>query len=142
MNATIIRLLDRPALSLLARLLLTAPFWLSGISKSLDFDSGVAEMARAGLEPASGFNMATIAVQLAASLLIISGRYVWLGAGMLVVFTALTVPLVHSFWAMTTEPFRTIAFHTAIEHIGLIGGLLAGAVLSSRREADLPNDPR
>lgn len=136
MNETMMRLLDRPAVSLLARLLLTAPFWLSGISKSLDFSGGVAEMARAGLEPAIGFNMATIAVQLAASLLIISGRYVWLGAAMLVIFTGLTIPLVHHFWAMTAEPFRTIAFHTATEHIGLIGGLLAVAVLSARNEAD------
>ncbi|WP_371344754.1 DoxX family protein [Ancylobacter sp. IITR112] len=137
MNETIMRLLDRPASSLLARLLLTAPFWLSGISKFLDFEGGVAEMARAGLEPAIGFNIATIAVQLAASLFIISGRHVWLGAAMLVLFTGLTIPLVHHFWAMTAEPFRTIAFHTAIEHIGLIGGLLAVAVLSSRSGAEL-----
>ncbi|GLK71814.1 DoxX family protein [Ancylobacter dichloromethanicus] len=142
MNETVMRILDRPALRCLARLLITAPFWLSGISKSLNFDDGVAEMARAGLEPAIGFNMATIAVQLAASLLIISGRQVWLGAAMLAAFTGLTVPLVHHFWAMTEEPFRTIAFHTAVEHIGLIGGLLAVALLSLRREAELPDDPR
>ncbi|MFD2031037.1 hypothetical protein ACFSKM_13465 [Ancylobacter dichloromethanicus] len=43
---------------------------------------------------------------------------------------------------MTEEPFRTIAFHTAVEHIGLIGGLLAVALLSLRREAELPDDPR
>jgi len=138
MNQSIIRILDRPAISVLARLLLTAPFWLSATSKSVHFDTGVAEMARAGLEPAIGFNLATIAVQLAGSLLIIGGRYIWLGAGMLIVFTALTVPLVHHFWTMTNEPFRTIAFHTVIEHVGLIGGLLGIAVLSSRKDVDRP----
>lgn len=63
-----------------------------------------AEMARAGLEPAIGFNIATIAVQLAASLFIISGRHVWLGAAVLIMFTGLTIPLVHHFWAMTASP--------------------------------------
>jgi len=137
-NESIIRVLSRPELHLIARLLLTAPFWLSGISKLIEFDMGVAEMARAGLEPAVGFNVATIAMQLAGSLLMISGRYVWLGAGMLGLFTGLTVPLVHHFWAMTEEPFRTIAFHTVIEHVGLIGGLLGAAILSSRNGANLP----
>ncbi|QIB33165.1 DoxX family protein [Ancylobacter pratisalsi] len=137
MHETVMRLLDRPVTSLLARLLLTAPFWLSAISKSIGFDMGVAEMARAGLEPAIGFNLATIAVQLAGSLFIISGHYVWFGAGMLAIFTGLTVPLVHHFWTMTDEPFQTIAFHTAIEHVGLIGGLLGIAVLSSRNGGNL-----
>ena len=66
--------LRHPATEIAARSLLTAPFWISGLSKLVHFDSGAAEMARAGLEPAAAFNLATIAAQLLASALVISGR--------------------------------------------------------------------
>lgn len=133
MKTTAISPLDRPEIYLLARLVVTAPFWLSALSKSINFDMGAAEMARVGLEPAAAFNIATIIVQTAGALLIISGHYVSIGAAMLGLFTMLTIPLVHHFWTMTEEPFRTIAMHTASEHIGLIGGLLGIAVLSTTK---------
>lgn len=128
------KLLRAPAMACLARTLLTLPFWVSGISKLLFFDAGVAEMARAGLEPAVAFNIATIVVQLAGSALIILNRGAWLGAGALASFTALTILLVHRFWAIADEPFRTIALHVSTEHLGLIGGLLCAAVLAVRQE--------
>jgi transmembrane protein len=133
MNDTMQRLLHHPALALFARIALTFPFWGSGVAKLVDFDSGVAEMAHFGLHPAILFNIATIAVQLLGSILIIANRLAWLGAGALAVFTGLTVILVHSFWSMTEEPFRTIAFHTATEHVGIIGGLVAISILGARR---------
>lgn len=132
MNETMERFLRQPVVDLIARIVLTLPFWGSGVAKLISFDAGVAEMARAGLEPAAWFNIATIIVQLSGSALIITGCNVWLGAGALGVFTGLTILLVHQFWAITEEPFRTIAFHTATEHIGMIGGLLGIAVLSAR----------
>jgi len=125
-------LLRAPAFALLARVLLTLPFWGSGLAKLFDFPGGVAEMAHFGLEPAALFNVATVIVQLGGSALIIAGRLSWLGAGALGVFTALTIPLVHHFWSIPEEPFRTIAFHTAAEHIGMIGGLMLAAILSAR----------
>lgn len=88
-------------------------------------------MDRFGLEPAVAFNIATVVVQLGGSLLIIRNRYTWLGAGALGIFTALTIPIVHHFWSMTEEPFRTIAFHTAGEHIGMIGALIVVAILAA-----------
>jgi transmembrane protein len=136
MNNAVQHFLRRPATALAARVTLTLPFWLSGLSKLIDFPGGVAEMAHFELEPAVLFNVATIITQIGASALIISGRYVWLGAGVLGVFTALTVPLVHHFWSMADEPFRTIAFHTATEHVGMIGGLIGIAVLSARTTED------
>ncbi|GGG00398.1 hypothetical protein GCM10010924_30840 [Rhizobium wenxiniae] len=44
----------------LARTVLTFMFWASGLSKLIDFNAGVAEMAHFGLEPAVAFNIATI----------------------------------------------------------------------------------
>ncbi|MFT0860729.1 DoxX family protein [Ancylobacter sp. G4_0304] len=127
-----------PALVVLARFLVTCPFWISGVAKSIHFDLAVSEMARFGLEPAILFNLATIAVQLGGSAMLVSGRFVWCGTATLVLFTSLTIPLVHHFWSIAEEPFRTIAFHTASEHVGLIGGLIAAAALSSPRAGAAP----
>jgi transmembrane protein len=106
-------LLRKSFMEWIARALLTLPFWLSGLSKLLVFDRGVAEMARAGLHPAVVFSIATIVVQLIGSAAIIVGYGVWLGAGAL----GVTVLLVHRFWAITDEPFRTIALHVSVEHV-------------------------
>jgi transmembrane protein len=116
----------------LARIVLTFAFWGSGLSKLIDFPGGVAEMAHFGLEPAVAYNIATIITQIGGSLLVIFNRYTWLGAGALAVFTALTVPLVHHFWTME-EPFRTMEFHVAMEHITVIGGLMVVAWKSAQR---------
>jgi transmembrane protein len=133
MNRVVNELLEYPAVTLLARVMLTFPFWESGLSKLIDFDAGVAEMAHFGLAPPALFAVATILVQLGGSLLIVLNRLAWLGAGALGCFTALTIFLVHHFWTMTEEPFRTIAFHTATEHVGMIGGLVAISILAARR---------
>jgi transmembrane protein len=110
----------------LARTILTFMFWASGLSKLIDFNAGVAEMAHFGLEPAVAFNIATIVTQLGGSILIILNRWTWLGAGALAVFTALTIPLVHHFWTME-EPFKSIEFYVVMEHITVIGALMVVA---------------
>ena len=115
----------------LARTVLTFMFWASGLSKLIDFNAGVAEMAHFGLEPAVAFNIATIITQLGGSILIILNRWTWLGAGALAVFTALTIPIVHHFWTME-EPFKTIEFYVVMEHITVIGALMVVAWKSRR----------
>ncbi len=114
-----------------ARTILTSMFWLSGIAKLADFNAGVAEMAHFGLEPAMLFNIATAITQLVGSALIIANRWTWLGAGMLAVFTALTIPIAHNFWTMQ-EPFRTIEFYVVMEHITVIGALMVVAWKSAK----------
>lgn len=116
-------------------MLLTLSSWLSGLYKLFAFDAGVAEMVHAGMEPATAFNIATIVVQIVGSTIIIVAHRTWLGAGALGFFTGLTILLVHRFWAIPEEPFRTIAFHVSVEHFGMIGGLLGISILSARREA-------
>ena len=132
MSQSIERLLRLPAAAPVARLAITFPFWGSAITKLSDFASARAEMAHFGLEPAIWFAVATILVQLGGSFLIIVDRLAWLGAGALGVFTGLTVIVVHHFWSITEEPARTIAFHTAMEHVGIIGGLIAISILAAR----------
>lgn len=124
--------LGQPAVEVIARILLTFPFWGSGLAKLIDFQGGVAEMAMFGLNPPALFNIAVIITQLGGSALIILNRCTWLGAGALGVFTALTIPLVHHFWSLEGE-HAIVAFHTATEHVGMIGALVVVSILAARR---------
>lgn len=130
--------------ALLARVALTFAFWSSGFAKMFDFHAAIAEMERYGVLPAAPMALAVIAVQLGGSALVISNRHVWLGAGMLGVFTALTIPVAHPFWSMTGEQaFVEMLF--AFEHISVIGGLMTiailGAVSGQRRVASSAHAP-
>ncbi|NML74320.1 DoxX family protein [Rhizobium sp. S-51] len=131
MNSFVTSLTAKPLFGYIARILLTYMFWASGIAKIVDFPAAVGEMTHFGLNPPAAFAIATIVVQLAGSALIILDRYTWLGAGALGVFTALTIPVAHSFWTMD-DPFRTIEFHVVMEHLTVIGGLMVVAWKSAR----------
>jgi transmembrane protein len=131
MPTSIANLLDHRWFTVLARVVLTFAFWGSGLSKLIDFQGGVAEMASLGFEPAPLFNIAVLIVQLGGSLLVILNRWTWLGAGALAVFTALTIPLVHDFWSMQGEE-AMVHFFFATEHVTVIGGLMLAAILSRR----------
>ncbi len=122
-------LLDQGWFAVLARIVLTFAFWGSGLAKLINFQEGVAEMAMFNLPQPVLMNVLTIITQLGGSLLIIVNRWTWLGAGALAVFTALTIPLVHHFWTMQ-GPDAIKAFHTAGEHVTVIGGLMIVAILS------------
>jgi len=109
-------------------------FWGSGLDKLIQFDKGVGEMAALGFSQPMLINTLTVVTQLVGALLIILNRWTWLGAGALAVFTALTIPLVHNFWAK--EGADAIkAFHTAAEHVSVIGALMIVAILSRRSAA-------
>lgn len=133
MPAIIESLLRATWFGYLARIVLTYMFWASGLAKLIDFDAGVAEMAHFGLEPAVFFNVATLAVQLVGSVLVILNKWAWLGAGALAVFTALTIPIAHNFWAME-EPMKTLEFYVVMEHITVIGALMVVAYASVRKK--------
>ena len=129
MPTMIARLLDQGWFFLLARIVLTFAFWGSGLAKLIDFKGGVAEMAMFNLPHPTLMNILVIVTQLGGSLLIILNRWTWLGAGALAVFTALTIPLVHHFWSMP-QPQATQSFHTATEHVTVIGALMIVSILS------------
>lgn len=127
------RLLASRYTNLAARIILTFMFWGSGLSIFFGF-SGFVETARAlGFENAELIAAATALTQLGGSALIIWGRYVWLGAGALGLFTFLTIPLVHHFWAMPDGPQKITSFHTATEHISMIGALILVAILMTKQ---------
>ncbi|MGH8783058.1 DoxX family protein [Paraburkholderia sp.] len=128
---TLTTLLCAPFTALLARILLTAPFWINGLTKAFDFSGGVAEMEHLGFAPGAVYSLLTIVLHLGASALIVVQRWTWAAAGALGVFTLLTIGLVHRFWVF--DGLRhTIALYTAEEHIGMIGGLIVVSILAAR----------
>jgi transmembrane protein len=124
--------LDARWLWIAARILLVVVFLLSGLAKLIDFQGAVAEMRAAGLRPAWLFNLITAAVLIGSAVLILFDRALWLGAVSLSVFLFLTIVIVHRFWALE-EPHASQAMYWALEHISLVGGLVAAAIASRCR---------
>lgn len=131
--APIAALLESPALDLGGRVLLTLPFWSSGIAKLLDINGALAEAAHFGLEPAWATVIATLIVQLGGSAALIVGRFAWVGAGALGVFTALVTLIAHPFWNVADPMLRFHERNTFLEHVGLVGGLILAAILTHRK---------
>lgn len=120
------------ALWLVARILLVVVFASSGLAKLLDFQGGVAEMRDAGLSPPVLFNLLVIATLLLASAAILRDRMTWLACGALAVFLVLTIVLVHAFWRLPA-PAAQQSLYIALEHVSIMGGLLAAAIASAQR---------
>jgi transmembrane protein len=129
MPTLIAKLLDQNWFMIVARVILTFAFWGSGLAKLIDLQAGVAEMTQLGFSNPVLINVLTFTTQLVGSALIILNRWTWLGAGMLGVFTALTILLVHNFWAYS-GPEAVMHFHVAGEHVTVIGGLILVTILS------------
>lgn len=124
------QIIDHPWSYYPIAILLTSVFWISGITKLTHFDDAIAEMAHFNLEPAALFVSMTILVQLLGSaLIILGGRWVWLGAGALSVFTLSTIPVAHRFWEM---PAAESALDLALvqEHFSLVGGLIFAVLIA------------
>lgn len=119
----------RPTL-FLARLLLVGAYLLGGVVKASDWPAAVAEQAHFGMSPPALWAALTIAVEIIGPLLILSGRIVWLGAGMLGVFTVLAAITANAFWALPPGPERFMATNAFFEHLGLVGGFVLAALLA------------
>jgi uncharacterized membrane protein YphA (DoxX/SURF4 family) len=118
--------------ALFARLALVSAYLLGAAQKLLDFPGAVAEQAHFGMHPPAFFALLTVAVETIGPLLILSGRLVWLGAGMLGIFTGFAAFTANSFWTMHgTDAF--IARNAFFEHLGLIGGCVLVAMLGRER---------
>ena len=121
----------------LARLALSSAYVVGGVDKAIDFPGAVAEQAHFGLQPAWAWAIVTIIVELGGSLLLISGRLVWLAAGALGVLTATAMLVANNFWTME-GPARFMAMNAFFEHLGLIAAFALAAVVAAntgRREA-------
>lgn len=91
--------------------------------KLRDFRGAVAEMRHFGLAPAVPLAALTIAFELGASALVLTGFHRWLGALALAGFTVLASLLADRFWSLP-EPARAPATNAFFEHWGLAGAFL------------------
>lgn len=124
--------LDWPPTWFLARLLLVGAYLLGGVVKLTDLPSAIAEQAHFGMTPPAFWAGMTIAVELIGPLLILSGRLIWLGVGMLGVFTLLAAIMANAFWTMPAGAERFAATNAFFEHIGLIGGFVLAALVAEQ----------
>ena len=125
-------LLQSDWLWFIARLCLAVVFIASGAAKLFDFRGGVAEMREAGLEPAKLVNIAVAALMVAGAVLILADRALWLAAAALGGFLLLTIVIVHAFWRLP-PPQAKLALFFALEHVSVVGGLIAAAIASHAR---------
>lgn len=116
----------------LARLLLVGAYLLGGLVKLADWGGAVAEQAHFGMHPPALWAALTIAVELIGPVLILTGRWIWLGAGMLGVFTLLAAFTANAFWTMPAGPERFGATNAFFEHLGLIGGFVLAALVAEQ----------
>ena len=115
----------------LARLALVGAYLLGGIVKASDWTAAVAEQAHFGMHPPALWAALTVAIEIIGPLLILSGRFVWLGAGMLGVFTLFAAITANAFWAMPAGQERFMATNAFFEHLSLIGGFVLAAMVAS-----------
>ena len=125
--------IDRGGLITRLCLLLLCSAYLQGaIEKALDFPAALAEMAHFGLTPALPFAVLTIAGELIASVMVISGIKRWAGAAWLAVFTLAATFLANRYWEVT-GPARQMAENGFFEHLGLAGAFALVAWSDYRR---------
>jgi uncharacterized membrane protein YphA (DoxX/SURF4 family) len=117
----------------LSRAALVSAFLIGGIQKFVDFTGATAEQAHFGLQPAWLWAAAAVIVEIGGSVLVIIGRWVWLGAGGLGVLTAIAMLTANNFWALTGHD-RFMAVNTFFEHLGLIAGLILVCVMTEAKQ--------
>ncbi|ULU23770.1 DoxX family protein [Dyella terrae] len=137
---------------LIARLALTAPFIVGALMKLSNLPAAILEQEHFGLHPGLPWALATIVVEVVGPVMILTGRFIWLGAGALAVFTFIANLLANRFWEMSGAE-RFMATNGFFEHIALIGGFVLAALAaefeqrkySAKREVsegERVNDPK
>lgn len=103
-------------------------FLVSGVHKGIYFSRAIEEFRQAAI-PFLYFSLiSTIVLHLVASLALITGIFAREAAIALAVFTLVATIKVHNFWIRTGED-RLMQSRIALDHLGLIGGLILLAVI-------------
>ena len=118
---------------LIARIALTGAYLLGGVTKLANFPAAVAEQEHFGLHPGWLWAAMSIVVEIGGPVLVISGRWVWLGAGALGALTAAATFVANDFWNLHGQA-RFIATNSFFEHLGLIAGFVLAALLAEHAQ--------
>ncbi len=131
--AAIDAILSTPWLWFLARAGLTSAYWIGGFAKALNWRAAVAECIMFHLRPARLIAALTILVELGGSALLVSNIFVWLGAGILGVFTLMASLIAYPFWRRSS-PDRMGMLNSFCEHLGLISGFVLVAMVATLKQ--------
>lgn len=124
--------LDSRWLWITARVLVAIVFLSSGLAKLIELPGSQGQMPPVGVQPEWLLNISTATILIGGAVLIILDKALWLGAAALVTFFLLTSLIPRCFQA-PEAPQVTQAMYGGLEHISLIGGLLATAIASRYR---------
>jgi uncharacterized membrane protein YphA (DoxX/SURF4 family) len=124
-------ILSWPWLWAAVRFALVSAYLIGGLTKLTDFAGAIAEQEHFGLHPGWVWAGLAVVVELGGSILVLSGRWVWLGAGGLGVLTAVAMARANDFWALADHE-RFVALNAFFEHLGLIAGLILVAMIASK----------
>ena len=113
-----------PPVHWIALLGLCAAYLQGGLVKAADFGGAITEMEHFGLAPAAPMAVGVIALELGASVMILTGFYRWLGALALGGFTLMATLIALRFWELPVGHDRFMAANAFFEHLGLVGGFL------------------
>ena len=130
-------LLTSRAVRTVALIGLCAAYLQGGLQKLADFPGAVAEAQHFGLPMPPITATATILTELAASFLILSGYYRWIGALWLAAFTFVATFVANRFWEIPL-PGRLGVENAFFEHLGLVSGFLLVAYLDLRGTSSWP----
>lgn len=108
---------------LTGRILLVVMFLLSGISKAVRFENGLAEVNAKHLPLPRLALIGTIVLQMVAGALIVLGHFTALAAAALAVFTLATAIVFYDFWSAQGDE-RSLLQTGFMEHVSIIGGML------------------
>jgi putative oxidoreductase len=112
----------RSLVVLLARLLLSAIFLVSGVSKLLDLSGAAGHLSAQGIGHAKLLVLIAGLAELAGGLSLVFGFLTRLGAIGLVVYLIVTTYVFHHFWNMAA-PDRGLQMTTFFKNLAIMGGL-------------------
>jgi uncharacterized membrane protein YphA (DoxX/SURF4 family) len=107
---------------------LCAAYIQGGLNKLLDFPGAIGEATHFGLPLPALTAALTIALELVASLMILTGRLRWGGALALGAFTLAATFIALRYWEMEPGMPRFMAANAFYEHLGLAGAFLLVAL--------------
>jgi uncharacterized membrane protein YphA (DoxX/SURF4 family) len=107
----------------IALLFLCSAYLQGGLTKAIDFRAALAEMKQFGLRPPAPLAIIVIAMEIGASVMVLSGLFRWAGALMLGGFTLCATFLANRFWDAPL-PKRYATENSFFEHLGLVGGFI------------------
>jgi len=113
---------------LVARVLMSVVYLVSGIEKGLNFSAALEEFTKAGVPAVRLTVVTTVLLHLVASLCLMAGWFVTEMATALALFTLAATIKVHDFWNMAGAE-RTERSRIALANFGLVGGLLLLAAI-------------